>query len=91
MIKRIIRWEVNGTQYARGFIFGNYGWSFTDYAALVKEAKRDFPRLFDDDIIVNRVTKSADMKGFKAISFRLEPAESHSNYEIWDRQDFELA
>jgi len=32
-----------------------------------------------------------DMKGFKVISFRLDPSESHSNYEIWDRQDFELA
>lgn len=50
MIKRIIRWEVNGTQYARGFIFGNYGWSVADYAKLVKQAKQDFPSLTDDNI-----------------------------------------
>ena len=45
MIKRIIRWEVNGTQYARGYILKATAGRLPTYAALVKEAKRGFSAL----------------------------------------------
>ena len=91
MIKRIIRWEVNGKQYARGFIFGDYGWSFADYAKLVEEAKKDFPHLTDDDIQPSKVVKSEDLNQFKVILFSLEPTQSHPDYEVCAKWDFELA
>ena len=43
MIKRIIRWEAGGIQFARGYIFGGHNWSFAAYAELASEAKKDFP------------------------------------------------
>lgn len=90
MIKRIIRWQIGPYRYARGFIFNGYGKSFADYAKLVEEARKDFPSLTEKDIDVGRVIKSAEMNQFIAVAFRLEPAESHPAYEVWDHQDFEL-
>ena len=91
MIKRIIRWEVNGPQYARGFIFGNYGWSVADYAKLVKQAKQDFPSLTDDNIEPGKVVKSTYMNKFKVVSFPLEPTQAHPDYDVCNKWDFELA
>lgn len=91
MIKRIIRWEVNGTQYARGYIFGNYGWSFADYARLVKQAKQDFPSLTDDNIELSKVIRSTYLNKFKVISFPLQSTQAHSDYDVCDKWDFELA
>ncbi len=91
MIKRIIRWESGGRRYAKGYIFGDHGWTVTDYAKLVNQAKEDFPGLTDDDIELSRVTKSLYMNRFKTVEFRLEPTQTHPEYQIWDKWDFELA
>jgi len=86
--KRIIHWQSGNTQYARAFIFGNYGWSVADYMELVKIAKADFPELTDADIQVGSVRESSYMKGFKLICWPVEGGTSHEGYADWDRFDF---
>ncbi len=91
MIKRIIRWEAGGIQFAHGYIFGGYNWSFAAYAALVSEAKKDFPSLTDERIEIHKMVKSADSLKRQVVSFPLEPTQTHLEYQIWDKWDFELA
>ena len=57
MIKRIIRWEAGGIQFAHGYIFGGCNWSFAAYAELASEAKKDFPLLTDERIEVHKTVK----------------------------------
>ena len=92
MIKRIIRWEAGGIQFARGYIFGGCNWSFAAYAELASEAKKDFPLLTDERIEVHKTVKSGDYRlKRQVVSFPLEPTQSHRDYEERDYWDFELA
>ena len=59
MIKRIIRWEVNGTQFARGYIFGGCNWWFAVYAEVGSEARSKIFRAANDERIeVHKTVKS---------------------------------
>jgi hypothetical protein len=92
--KRIITWKWGNNptrdEYttSRAYIFGNYGDNYAHYARLVKEAKRDFPRLRNRDITVSVVRESTYMKNFIYISWLVKPNQQKEGYEKWGRFDF---
>jgi len=94
MEKRIITWKWGNNpthdEYttSRAFIFGNYGDNFAHYAQLVAEAKKDFPKLRDEDVTVSVVHQSTYMKHFIYISFMVEENQVMAGYKNWDRFDF---
>ncbi len=89
MTKRIIRTKSSIGVFINGYIFGNYGCSVNDYNLLIQEAKKDFPFLTDDDIRLDKVSKSTYMKGFIFVQFRLREEDIKEGYDIWNWIDFE--
>lgn len=73
---------------SRAFIIGNYPDSWADYNKLVKEAKKDFPHLTDNEIDVGKITVSSSMKGFILISFLLPSNTAHPEYDARGSANF---
>jgi len=92
MDKRIISWKLNDHEdhnsFSRAFIFGGYGETFSNYSELVAEAKRDYPTLKDQDIIISKVHTSSYMKGYSVISFLVPVDSVKKGYKNWDQFDF---
>jgi hypothetical protein len=89
MNKRIISWSVGEVTFSRGFIFGNYNNSYSAFTKLIKEAKKDFPSLSNEDIELSKITKSSYMKGFIFVSFPVRAKMVHKEYSNWSRFDFD--
>ncbi len=93
--KRIITWKWGNSptrdEYTttRAFIFtSRYDDSFAGFQRLVKEVKKDFPKIPNSEITCSKVTQSSYMKGFPVVSFLLPDNTKHKNYDDWTTFDF---
>lgn len=75
--------------FSNGFVIGQYGGTLSHYLRLVAEARKDFPKLKDAEISLDRVSHSTYMKHFILVRFSLPANTTHPKYTNWNRYDFD--
>ena len=94
--KRIITYKVGNNETHDEYTYCNcivmaqnhYRHDIAFLNALAKEAKRDFPHLTDEDLVVFKVTKSRYNEGFWGVIFSLPVGTTKESYRHVSELDF---